>query len=182
MAKFKRSKYLLKILGKIFLLIFFSLLQISFFSLFPWPFNYFNLLLPVIFFITIILSYEQGLWFAFFSGLILDLFSFSNFGTLTLAMFCVAIIINILFNNFFTNRSFYSLIILGFLGNFIYVTILSILNFIFFIFDIPNNLVQFFTMSNLCGLFWQMFFTVLSLAVLFFIFNFFSRKLKSVFY
>jgi hypothetical protein len=114
--------------------------------------------------------------------LVLDLLSFSNFGAMTMAMLCAVIAVNALFNNFFTNRSFYSLIILGFLGNLIYAAALLFFNFIFFIFSLPNILDKFFTAPNLYGFLWQIFFNVLSLAILFFIFNFLSKKLKSVFF
>lgn len=182
MPIFKRSEYLLKIFGNAFLVIFFAMLQISFFARLPWPFNYFNLILPVILFLTIILNYKLGLWFAFFIGLILDLFSSLNFGALTLSLLFTVAAVNALFNNFFTNRSFYSLIILGFLGNLIYIALLLIFNLIFFIFGAANNLSKLWAASVFFGLLWQLFFSVLLLAVLFFAFNFLSKKLKSVFY
>jgi len=182
MFKPKKSEYFLKIIWKSFIVIFLSLLQISFFSLLPWPFNFFNLFLPIIFFITIILDYQQGLWFAFGGGLIIDLFSFSNFGSITMAIIFAVVAINALFNNFFTNRSFYSLVILGFLGNIFYIIFLLIFNFLFFIFNLPNILDKFFTADNLYGILWQLFFSVLLLTLLFFIFNFLNKKLKSVFY
>jgi len=182
MLKLERSRYLLKILGNASLIILFSLLQISFFTILPWPFNYFNLILSVVFFITIILNYGMGLWFAVSAGLILDLFSFLNFGTLTISLLLTVIAVNFLFDNFFTNKSLYSLIILGFLGNLVYIIILLVFNFAYFIFGINNNLNKFFTLSNFYGLLWQFFFNILLLSALFLIFNFLSKKLKSVFY
>ncbi len=168
MLVLKRSEYLLKILGGIFLIIFFAILQTSFFPLLPYPFNYFNLILPIIFFITVILNYRDGLWFALCAGIIIDFFSFLNFGALTLSMLAAVVFINWLFSNFFTNRSFYSLIILGFLGNLIYIAGLLFLNFVFFILDTNTALAHFLTLSNFFRLLWQILFNVLLLTILFF--------------
>lgn len=182
MAKLKRSEYIFKIISNAVLVIFFSIVQTNLLVSLPWPWNFFNLILSIVIFVTVVLSYHRGLWFALFSGLIIDLFSFLPFGTMTLAMLLTVIIINNLFNNFFTNRSLYSLIILGFLGNIVYFAFLLFINLIFFVFDITNNLDIFFTAENLYGFFWQMIFNVSLLTLLFIIFNFISKKLKSVFY
>lgn len=182
MANPKRSERLFKIFGKVVFVVFFSLVQTSFVTALPWPWDFFNLVLSVAIFITVILSYRQGLWFAVFSGLIIDLFSFLNFGTMVCVMLLTVISVNGLFNNFFTNRSFYSLIILGFLGSVIYFILLFVFNLAFFISGAANNLDKFFTAANLYGSLWQAVFNVFLLAVLFIVFNFVSKKLKSVFY
>ncbi len=182
MINLKRSEYIFKIASNAILVIFFSMVQANFLTALPWPWNFFNLILSIAIFITVILNYYQGLWFALFSGLIIDLYSFLPFGTMTCAMLLTVIIVNSLFNNFFTNRSLYSLIILGFLGNVIYFIFFLFINLVFFTFNITNNLDIFFTAANLYGFFWQMVFTVSLLSFLFLIFNFVSKKLKSVFY
>lgn len=53
-------------------------------------------------------------------GLILDLYSGLPFGLLTISLFFTAVMLEILFVNFFTNFSFYSLMILGALAVAIY--------------------------------------------------------------
>jgi rod shape-determining protein MreD len=181
MKKFERLGYLLKIIGKAAAIILLAMFQTSFIAALPWPFNYFNFVLSVLIFITAILNFRQALWFAFFSGLILDTFSFSGFGTIAAILILVAIIINFLFRNFFTNRSLYSLVILGLIGNGIYILSLLIFNFLFFIFGATDNLEKFFSRENIFGLGWQIVFGVLFLAILFLLFNFLSKKLKSVF-
>jgi len=182
MTKLKRSEYILKIISNAVLVIFFSMVQTNLLVSLRWPWNFFNLILSIVIFITVILNYHRGLWFALFSGLIIDLFSFLPFGTMTAAMLLTVIIINGLFKNFFTNRSLYSLIILGFLGNIVYFVFFLFINLVFFVFDITNNLDIFFTPANLYGFLWQTIFNVSLLAFLFFVFNFVSKKLKSVFY
>ncbi len=157
------------------------LFQTGFIATLPRPFNYFNLVLSILIFITVLLNFRQALWFALFSGLILDMFSFSGFGTMAVVLLLVAVILNFLFKNFFTNRSLYSLVILGFLGNAAYILFLLIFNFLFFIFGAPDNLDKFLSRANIFGLLWQIIFSVSFLAVMFLVFNFVSKKLKSVF-
>lgn len=182
MQKFKRSGYFLKITGSGLLIVFFSALQTGFLPALPWPFNYLNLILLVGVFMTFALGYGQALIFAVPASLMLDFFSYLPFGTMALLAFTTIFLVNVMLNNFFTNRSFYSLIFLGFLGNAIYIFCLFLLNLIFFILDFTNSFDKFFTKTNLLGMLWQVVFTVVLLACLFFIFNFLSKKLKSAFY
>lgn len=181
MANLKRSGRLFRVLGDALIIILFSLFQTSFIAALPWPFDYFNLTLSILIFVAVILSYRQALWFALFSGLILDLFSSLYFGTLTASLLLTAIILDALFKNFFTNRSFYSLVILGLIGNAIYNLFLLIANFVFFIFGAGNNLFKFASRDNLLGLGAEIIFSVSFLAVMFLAFNFLSKRLKSVF-
>lgn len=181
MKKLERFGYLFKIFGKAAAIILLALFQISFISILPWPFNYFNFVLSVLIFIVVIFDFRQALWFALFSGLILDIFSLSIFGTIAVIMILVAVIVNFLFRNFFTNRSLYSLVILGLIGNGIYILSLLISNFLFFIFGATDNLEKFFSGDNIFGLGWQIIFSVLFLAIMFLMFNFLSKRLKSVF-
>ena len=181
MKNFERFGRLLKIFGKILAIILLAIFQASFIAALPWPLNYFNLVLSVLVFITVILDFNQALWFALCAGLILDAFSFSSFGTLAAILILVALILNFLFKNFFTNRSLYSLVILGLIGNGIYILSLLIFNFLFFVFGASDNLEKFFSGDNVFGLIWQIFFGIISLATMFILFNFLSKKLKSVF-
>lgn len=181
MVKFERWRYLFKIFGNASVVVLFFLIQVSFIAVLPWPFNYFNLILSILIFIAVALNYRQALWFALVSGFLLDSFSFLNFGTLTVAMLLTVIILNVLFKNFFTNRSFYSLIILGLIGNVIYDLLLLISNFSLFVFGAANNLDKFFSQNNILGFGWQIIFNICFLAALFLSFNFLSKKMKSVF-
>src|SRR3989339_603948 len=79
-------KKFLKILGTIFLIAFLAFFEISFISLLPAPFNHFSLFLPVIFFISIVVSYRQALWLGFLEGIILNIFSVFPFGSISLSI------------------------------------------------------------------------------------------------
>ncbi|MBU1146443.1 hypothetical protein KKD80_02770 [Patescibacteria group bacterium] len=181
MKKFERVGDFLKILGKAAATVFLVLFQISFIAALPWPGNYFNLVLVILIFITVIFNFHQALWFGLFSGFLIDMFSLSGFGTIAAISILVVIILNFLFKNFFTNRSLYSLMILGLIGNVIYILSLLLFNFSFFIFGGTDSLLKFFSRANILGLLWQIMFSVLFLMVMFLAFNFLSKKLKSVF-
>ncbi len=148
----------------------------------PWPFDYLNIVFLAGVFITFAIGYSQGLWFAFFCGLAMDFFSYLPFGTMTLLQVLSVIAINFMFINFFTNRSLYSLIFLGFLGNIIYIIGLLTFNFIFFVLNLNNNLDKFLLWPNLAGLMWQILFSVIVLGISFFVFSFFGKKIKKIFY
>jgi cell shape-determining protein MreD len=181
MAQTARLGYFFKIFGEVLAVILFSLVQASFLAALPRPFDYFNLVLSLLIFLTIIINFRQALWFAIIAGFILDSFSLSSFGALTVTMLITAVILNALFKNFFTNRSFYSLLILGLMGNVIYDLLLLIFNFVFFIFGIQNNLENFLGINNISGLGWQIIFNFCFLAIMFWSFNFLSKRMKSVF-
>ncbi|MBI5071860.1 rod shape-determining protein MreD [Candidatus Falkowbacteria bacterium] len=181
MKKFERAGLIFEVFGKALAIVLLVLFQASFIAALPWPANYFNLVLSILIFITVILNFRQALWFALFSGLILDLFSFSNFGTLAITLLLVTSILNVLFRNFFTNRSFYSLIILGLIGNLIYIFLLLIFNFLFFVLGAAENLEKFSSRSNIFGFGWQIIFSISFSAILFLAFNSLGKKLKSVF-
>ncbi len=181
MKKIERLGYLFKIISRAVAVCLLALFQISFIAILPWPLNYFNLILSTLIFITTIFNFSQALWFALFAGLIIDEFSFSGFGTMAAILIIVATAINFLFRNFFTNRSLYSLVILGLIGNGVYILSLLIFNFLFFILGAAESLEKFFSYDNIWGLGWQMIFNVLFLTIIFLALNFLSKKLKSVF-
>jgi cell shape-determining protein MreD len=178
MPKLKNFEYFFRIFWSGLCIIILGTIQVGFFSALPRPFNYFNLILSAAVFITFALDYGKGLWFAFFSGLIIDLFSYLPFGTMTFLMMITVVSVNALFNNFFTNRSLYSLISLGVLANLIYAAGLLFFNFIFFVLGTANNLEKFLSAPNILGMLWQSVFGIGLLLILFFSFTFLSKKLK----
>jgi rod shape-determining protein MreD len=155
-------------------------LQISFFPLLNYPANNLNIVLTVVIFITVILSYRLGFFWAVLSGIIIDLYSINSFGIVTLALVATVLGINILFDNFFTNRSFYSLLILGLIGTVLYNFIILILKFIFYFLKI-NNLSPSLNHFWFYDFFWQMILNLVLISVIFLFFNSLSKKLKSVF-
>lgn len=105
-----------KRLSILFFLILILALQIAFFG--PeagLPFQ-FNLIFIILIFLVLLSDLKAVLAFSIFSGTVLDIYSGLPFGVFLLSFFLVAAILHFLFVNFFTNRSFYTLIFLGFIG------------------------------------------------------------------
>lgn len=173
---------ILKLFGVIFLIIFLAFSEISFFPLCGKPFNHLSLFLPVIFFISISINYRFALWIGFLEGIILNVFSVFPFGSIALALLLSLAAVNFLLNNFFTNKSLYSLIFLGILGNLIYLFNLVAIKFAFFLFGIGGeNISEAFSPFILDEFGWQILFNVIFLIVFFYVFNFWGRKVKAVF-
>jgi len=134
-------------------------------------FNYFNLVLSVLVFITVILNFNQALWFALFAGLILDAFLFPvsdarrdfNFGRtnfkLSLQKFFYQSLF--IFSGYpWLDRKRSLCFILG------------CFQFYIFYFGASDNLDKFFSRENIFGLVWQILFGTLFLAAVFLLFNF----------
>jgi len=167
-------RYVVSVIAVVFLGIF----QVSFLTTWPWPVSSLNLILSLIIFLAVIISYPRALGWAFGCGLFLELYSGVFFGLTTLALILTVIAINFLFNNFFTNRSKYSLLIIGFLGTLIY-------NLIFLLGAAAAYYFNFFRREGLFDLwsifFWQPIFNLIILMIIFLAYQLTSNRLKSIF-
>lgn len=156
-----------------------GIIQVSFLTTWPLPVNSLNLILSVLIFLTVIIDYKQALWWAIGAGLFLELYSDIFFGIITLSLIITIIGINLLSNNFFTNRSLYSLVILGLAGTIFYNLIKVLLNLIVLVwgwqvgFSLPSFWLEFF---------WPSIFNVIILIVIFFAYQFSGGRLKNIFY
>lgn len=170
-----------KVISKLVILFFYVILQISFLPTLGYPINNLNLILSIIIFVTIIISYETGLWYAFGSGLLLELYSTYFFGMIIFSLIIATVLINFLFDNFFTNRSFYSLLILGLIGTIIYNFLLFLINLIIDFINPLKNIADYFNAQLFYNLIWQIVLNLFILSLIFLILNFTSKQLKSVF-
>ncbi len=166
-----------KILSNVISVILFGIIQVSFLTTWPTPINSLNLILIAVTFLAVLVSYEQSLIWSFGAGLFMELYSALPFGVTTLSLLLTVITINFLFDNFFTNRSFYSLMILGFLASIIYNLITFGFTAVAVLFFSNVYLLRF----NLCSaFFWQPILNVLILGVIFLTFNFSTNRLKNM--
>ena len=158
-----------------------SLLEISLIPLFPEPFYKIIVILPLSLFLMIIVDHGSALWVAFGGGVILNLFSFFPFGGIPLAMMVAIIFSNFLLNNFFTNKSFYSLMVLGLLGNIVYILILFLVETIFLLLGIGvnDNFADFFSLN---GIIWQTIFSLVLLVFFFYSYSICKKRLEEVFF
>ncbi len=151
--------------------------QLSFLVTWPWPVNTFNLILISTVLLTATGRFSRGLWWAFGGGLFLDLFNVEIFGLHCLSLLLTVIIINFLFTNFFTNYSFYSLIILGAAGTLSYNLLLVVCRFLSELLG-ANGISIDFNLSLFFYFFWQTILNLLILSVIFFVFNFLENRFK----
>jgi rod shape-determining protein MreD len=91
--------------------------QVSFLNSLPYFWGRGNLPLISIIFILAAFNFRTALWWALGFGLLLDVYSFGFFGVNVLSLLLVLAVIAYLLNNFFTNRSFYSFLVLVFFAN-----------------------------------------------------------------
>lgn len=169
---------MISILLNVISIIILGIIQVSFLTTWPQPVSSLNITLSLVVFFAIILSYKKSLWYSFGVGLFIELFSGYVFGLTTLSLILTVIVVNFLFNNFFTNRSFYSLMILGFIATIIYnLLITAALSLLaLFGFNIIGFEFSFFTQYL-----WQPFFNLIILAIIFITYYFSTGKLKNIF-
>ena len=155
------------------------LLQFSFFSTLPPIFSTINLPLATILLVLLFFGPTEALISAFFFGFLLDSWHFSAFGTYTLSFLVIVALAQLFLNNWLTDRSLYSFLVLVSINSLAYCFLWSLLNFlftlgsgvIFFLFSwsfLKNTLLATGWLIIICGLS----FIFLSL---------FSRRLKPVF-
>lgn len=168
----------------IFFLIFFAItlvvLQFSLISSLPYPWHSINLLSIALILVFLISTKEQAWLVAITLGYFSDLFSFQPFGAAIISLFLTAIIIHLILDNWLTNRSLYSFLLIVVIAVFSETLIHHLF---IFIFDWSGQINSFFlfTASFWESLAWSI---LAGLLILTFSFNFLviiSRKLKPFF-
>lgn len=164
-----------KILISTIIISFIAVIQITFMGSFGDYFASFNLLLSIIIILLFLIDFKWVVYFTIISGLVLDIYSSLPFGIFMFSMFFSISISYFLLLNFFTNRSFYSVIFVG-------LSAILSFNVIFLIFSVITYLFGFsdfyIDKSYWFKLAYQMINTSIILSVLFVIINLFSRKFK----
>ena len=154
-----------------------GLLQQSFIVTWPEPVSRVNLILEATVFLLVLGSYRQALGWAFGGGLLLELFSFQLFGAQVISLLLTTWLCNLLFRNFFTNYSFYSLTVLGMIGTVLSVALLFAARLLGAGLGVTTG-PGWSGGAFLLALGWQMFINLIVLYVLFFIFHFLIGRLR----
>ncbi|MDD2807753.1 MAG: hypothetical protein PHW95_04520 [Patescibacteria group bacterium] len=155
-----------------------GIIQVSFLTTWPAPVSSLNIILTLVIFLAVIVNYNKSLIWAFGGALFLELYSGQQFGVTSISLVLTVIIINFLFSNVFTNRSYYSLMILGYLGTMIYNLLIIITGLLIFQAAIKDMI----TSSGLIFLFvWQPIFNLIILTVVFFTYYLSTGRLKNFF-
>lgn len=137
-----------------------------------------NLILVALVVIINLSSFSSVAIFAVVAGLLLDVYSGLPFGIISLTLFTTAVLGELLFINFFTNFSFYSLLIMGFLAAVFYHLLFSLLvvgSYLIGLSDFAPRLTDFY------GLAWQVLSAEILLVSAYFLVNSLSRRFKPIF-
>ncbi len=169
----------LKMFLNLFLVFLAVLSQISFIGKLPLRADQLNLLLVVILFVLVLFDFRFALVWALGGGFLFDLFSFLPFGFFMLVWLMSLYAAKFLLDNFLTNRSLYSLLVLGAFLSFVY-------NFLFYTFGYA---VEFFEQSYIFLLervFWlniifEIIVNSIIIIAVFQVISFVSKKLNPVF-
>lgn len=137
-----------------------------------------NLFLVVLALLLNLINFKKVLFFALATGLFFDLYSNLTFGVFLFSHLLTALVLTLLLFNFFTNRSFYSLLLLGIIA-------VAVYHFFFLFFAgllYLLNLNSFFIKADyFWGVFGQFISTAILLMIGFLIINKFSRRFKPSF-
>jgi len=156
--------------GKFFfnaLLIFFLvILQISFLS--NWGYlNRLNLILCLVIYLSV-KNYHLALLWAVCGGFFLELFSIQPAGIFVFSFLVISAAINFLTKKFFSQYSFFSILILGLFGIVFYnISLLAANKFFYFIKIIDFNFIL--GRNYFIGLLWQSAINLIFISILFFI-------------
>lgn len=162
------------------LIIFLCLFQVSAILALPFPFNKINLLIIAIVFVLFIYDFEMAFFWTVLSGLLLDFYAFSSSGANFISLILSLVIINFLFKNFLTDRSLYSFFALSTISLIVYEIGYLLVNFLFFIFGQKEMIIEF-GRSFFMNLFYGLLLDWLVVFLVFYIFNFFSKRYKPFF-
>lgn len=166
-----------RILLNLFLVIFLVIFQVSFIGALPGIFSDLNLILVSLLYILGFSGLEYVFWWSVGTGVLLDFFSFVPFGSNMMSFIIVILLINFLLENFFTNRSLYSFLVLGFVA-------ISLFEFFLYFF---SGVISFLTRNDFNLVFdisfWRheasiIFINLVFIFIFFYIYNMFGSKLK----
>lgn len=136
----------------------------------------------VLFLIFLVFNFEiiPLMWWSLITGMIGELFSPYPFGITTLLTLITVSGLKFLFDNFLTNRSLYTFIILTAAGSAVYNILLLASSFLLYSF----NIFEFHLLAGsgfLNGVFWQIIFNSITSFVIFLIFGFLTRRVHKRF-
>lgn len=152
-----------------------ALLQITLLGSFNSYFSSFNLVLATLIIMLFLIDFKWIIYFTIIAGLILDIYSSLPFGVFMMSMFVAMSVSYFLLFNFFTNRSFYSVVFLGWSAMVSFNVIFLMSTGIIYLLGLSDFFID---RSYWLKLGYQMINITILLVILFFITNLFSRKFK----
>ena len=167
---------LIKIFSIFIGLIFITGLNIGLSYLLPFPYSKIN----IIFAIIILILFWRGsgtiVWLTFFTHLILEFFMTTPFGVVLFSATMTSLIIFWLYQNFFTNRSWYVSILVSLLTISIFRLFYIILLWLLSNLNIIENVSWVLVFTTI---WWEIFFTTIFVLIVYLVLTKFSRKFSS---
>ena len=137
-----------------------------------------NLILVALVVLINLFDFGLVVVFAVGTGLILDVYSSLPFGVISLSLFLTAVFCELLFVNFFTNFSFYSLMILGFLAAVFYNVIFTLAVVGIYFIGLSDFLPKW---NDLYALIWQIVGVEILMILAYYLVNSLSKRFKPIF-
>ncbi len=137
-----------------------------------------NLILVALVVLINLMDFSFVIIFAVIAGLILDIYSGLPFGLISLSLFLTALLGELLFVNFFTNFSFYSLLIMGFLAAVFYHLLFSLLVVGSYFVGLSDFLPK---LTDFYGLLWQVLSAEVLMVLAYYLVNMLSKRFKPIF-
>lgn len=172
--------FYLKIFFNILLVVLLGGLQLAAVQAWPYPFNYFNLIIVVLIFVLFLQGFKMAFFWSVGLGLMLDFYSFPASG-INLASLIVAIaIVDFLFRNFFTDRSLYSLLTLVGAMYVIYQVNIFLGSYLLFFLTGASSMTSF-SQQFFINQFYSLFLNSVAVILLYYLLNFLSKRYKPFF-
>ncbi|HUT21909.1 MAG TPA: hypothetical protein VMX18_00705 [Candidatus Bipolaricaulota bacterium] len=148
---------------------------------FFYPISAFNIFLPMLIFIMILYGEKITLIFAVVFAIFISLTSSLPFIFVMISVPFASILLIAIYNKFFTNKSLYSIIFLNFIFLLIYQSLSASL-YLSYYFYVNKTVEGFVRLSFLAsGFVWQLILSSIFVIIVFYLVNFISRKLKTVY-
>ena len=167
--------------GSVIALIFFlTALDAAFFPALGYYSNFINITLMVSIYLLVIVRRDFALFIYAITTTLTSLYTVSWLFVPVLLGIGVLLFIDILFESFFTNRSYYTLLLLGLIAWFVYYAVFALIVTITLLFS-PESIVPTIHFSWLKGVLTGAIVLIISLTILFLLTHFLSKKFKSYF-
>ena len=154
------------------------IIQISFLGNFSFFLLHFNLIIVGLVLLLNLLPFEKFLPVAIFSGVLMDVYSSLPFGIYASTILLTFVILEILFVNFFTNHSLYSIVLLGIIATVAYNLVFLAINGLLYLINFSNYVAGW---PYIMDSFLQIMDNAIILIICFYIINSISRRFKPIF-
>lgn len=154
--------------------------EFSFLPALTFPFFLINAPLLAIVVFAFLYDFRKGIFLSLLLGALFDLITINQFGIMTFTILITFLFVHLLLQGIFTNKSCYSLIALGIIGNFFYTSMSVCIQIILSFLDAtPLQLRLSWTLLR--SFLWELFLTMLFLWIFWHIVNTLTRTFKVVF-